>query len=97
MLRYAYSKLVTISRIFLVALAMIGGLTLPTPAGASTDPTQGPGGPILVVTSASSTFSKYYAEILRTEGLNEFAVADISTVTPAVLSGYDVEIGRAHV
>ena len=92
MLRYAYSKLVTMSRIFLVALAMIGGLTLPTPACASTDPTQGPGGPILVVTSASSTFSKYYAEILRTEGLNEFAVADIATITPAVLSGYDVVI-----
>ena len=30
---------------------------------------------------SSSTYGKYYAEILRTEGLNEFAVADIGTVT----------------
>ena len=51
------------------------------PAAAPADPNQGPGGPILVITSPSSTFGKYYAEILRTEGLNEFAVADIGTVT----------------
>ena len=31
-------------------------------------PTQGPGGPVLVVTSASNPFSTYYLEILRTEG-----------------------------
>ena len=45
---------------------------------AQSDPNQGPGGPILVITSSSSTFGKYYAEILRTEGLNEFAVTDIA-------------------
>ena len=43
-------------------------------ASAQPDPNQGPGGPILVITSSSSTYGKYYAEILRTEGLNEFAV-----------------------
>ncbi|KPK53566.1 MAG: hypothetical protein AMS22_07240, partial [Thiotrichales bacterium SG8_50] len=32
------------------------------------DPTQGPGGPVLVVTSADSLYGTYYAEILRTEG-----------------------------
>ncbi len=56
------------------------------------DPNQGPGGPILVVTSTSSTYGSYYAEILRNEGLNAFAVADIATVTPALLADYDVVI-----
>ena len=37
--------------------------------------TSGPGGPILVVASPSDPFSRYYAEILRAEGLNEFEVA----------------------
>src|SRR5260370_1884780 len=56
------------------------------------DPNQGPGGPILVITSPSSTYAKYYAGILRTEGLNAFAVADIGTVTATTLSAYDVVI-----
>jgi WD40 repeat protein len=56
------------------------------------DPNQGPGGPILVIDSASSTFGKYYAEILRNEGFNAFTVADITTVTPATLAAYDVVI-----
>lgn len=56
------------------------------------DPNQGPGGPILVITSSSATYGKYYAEILRTEGLNEFAVADIGSVTATTLSAYDVAI-----
>src|SRR5258708_32497185 len=62
-------------------------------AGAApADPNQGPGGPILVITSPTSTFGKYYAEILRTEGLNAFAVADIGTVTAATLNAYDVAV-----
>ncbi len=32
-------------------------------------PTEGPGGPILVVSSAANPFSRYFAEILRAEGL----------------------------
>ena len=56
------------------------------------DPNQGPGGPILVIDSASSAFGKYYAEILRNEGFNAFAVADITTVTPTTLAAYDVVI-----
>ena len=35
-------------------------------------------------------FGRYYAEILRAEGLNEFAVADIPTVSAATLEAYDV-------
>ena len=56
------------------------------------NPNYGPGGPILVVTAAANPFSNYYAEILRAEGLNEFATADISTVTASTLTGYDVVI-----
>ncbi len=59
-------------------------------AQAAGEPGQGPGGPILVVTSGAPSFGPYYAEILRTEGLNSFAVADIATVTPATLAAYDV-------
>ena len=61
-------------------------------APAATDPNQGPGGPILVLTAPSATFGKYYAEILRTEGLNEFTVADVSTLTSSLLSSYDVVV-----
>jgi hypothetical protein len=53
-------------------------------------PTDGPGGPILVVRSAANVFSAYYAEILRAEGLNEFAVEDLANVTAAMLSAYDL-------
>jgi Domain of unknown function (DUF4082)/Bacterial Ig-like domain/Bacterial Ig domain len=50
------------------------------------------GGPILVISNAASPFSRYYAEILRAEGLNEFTATDISSVTPAVLGAHDVAI-----
>ena len=39
-------------------------------------PDQGPGGPIGVVTSSTNPSSTYLAEILRAEGLNEFATLD---------------------
>ena len=55
-------------------------------------PTQGPGGPVLVVTAAANPFSVYYAEILRSEGVNAFATLDISQVTASTLSAYDVVI-----
>ena len=53
--------------------------------------TSGPGGPILVVASPSDPFSRYYAEILRAEGLNEFEVAT-GPVTSAMLTGKQVVI-----
>jgi hypothetical protein len=53
-------------------------------------PNSGPGGPILIISSPTNPFSVYYAEILRAEGLNEFAIEDISSVTPVMLSQYDV-------
>ncbi|NOG48627.1 MAG: Ig-like domain-containing protein [Chloroflexi bacterium] len=55
-------------------------------------PDEGPGGPILVVSSALNPFGRYYAEILRAEGLNAFYVTDITFVNASVLSAYDVVI-----
>ena len=72
----------------LCAIAIAG--LAPRWAGAALNPA--PGGPILVITSPQSTFGSYYAEILRNEGLNEFAVADIGSVTATTLNAYDVVI-----
>ena len=55
-------------------------------------PNDGPGGPILVVSSTGNPFSRYYAEILRAEGLNAFAAIDLSIVTASTLAAYDVVI-----
>jgi hypothetical protein len=63
-----------------------------TEAAPPPPPDNGPGGPILVISNAANPFSRYYGEILRAEGLNEFIVKDISTVTPASLDAYDVAI-----
>jgi hypothetical protein len=52
----------------------------------------GPGGPILVISSAVNPYSRYYDEILRAEGLNEFRLEDIAAVTPNLLSSYRVAI-----
>ena len=52
----------------------------------------GPGGPILVISSLQNPFTRYYGEILSAEGLNEYLVADISTVTATTLANYDVVI-----
>ncbi len=56
------------------------------------NPNQGAGGPILVITAPGATFGTYYAEILRAEGLNAFAVADLSSINPATLAAYDVVV-----
>ena len=39
------------------------------------------GAPILVVTAASNPLSRYYAEILRAEGLNAFELLDIAAAS----------------
>ncbi|MDQ1386331.1 MAG: large repetitive protein, partial [Actinomycetota bacterium] len=59
---------------------------------AAPPPDDGPGGPILVIGSTANPFGRYYGEILRAEGLNEFRVTDISTVTAGVLANYDVVV-----
>lgn len=53
---------------------------------------QGHGGPVLLVTKSGQSFTEYYAEILRAEGLNSFTTVDISTVTSAVLASHDTVI-----
>lgn len=55
-------------------------------------PAEGPGGPILLVTSGGNGFSSYYAEILRNEGLNEFDVKDITEITAADFSSHDLAL-----
>jgi len=55
-------------------------------------PDEGPGGPILVIGNSADPFSRYYAEVLRAEGLNEFNVTDLSGVDTAMLDSYDVVI-----
>jgi hypothetical protein len=63
-----------------------------TAAAPPPPPDEGPGGPILVISKASNPFTRYYAEILRAEGLNSFTVRDIANVTPASLAGFDAVI-----
>ncbi len=74
------------------ALASTHTWSFTTSAAPPPPPDQGPGGPILVVSTPSNPFTRYYAEILRAEGLNAFAVADLSTVTATTLSSYDVVV-----
>ena len=66
--------------------------TFTTAAPPPPPPDQGPGGPILVVAGSANPFGKYVAEILRTEGLNAFAVADLASVSAATLANFDVVI-----
>ncbi len=51
----------------------------------------GPGGPILVLTDGTNSFNAYYAEIMLTEGLNAFALKNVSSLSSASdLIGFDV-------
>ena len=45
---------------------------------AAPPPDEGPGGPILVVTSTANPFGRYLGEILQAEGLNEYRTTDIT-------------------
>jgi len=51
-----------------------------------------PGGPILVVTAGSTKYKDFYPEILRAEGLNAYATADVAQLNAATLSAYDVVV-----
>lgn len=53
---------------------------------------EGPGGPVLIISSSFNPFSRFAVEIMRAEGLNEFTAEDISLVTPAMLNSHDVVI-----
>jgi hypothetical protein len=75
---------------FMVLCAIAISALAPKGAGAVLNPP--PGGPILVITSPTSTFGSFYGEILRSEGLNQFATADIGSVTATTLAAYDVVV-----
>jgi len=85
LLRSLRPLLVPLQLAFLVVGLPVGGVS-----AAHASPPSKPQPPILVVTSPGANFSGYYAEILRAEGFNEFAVADVSTVTATSLIPYDV-------
>jgi hypothetical protein len=72
-------------------LLLVAGLSS-LAAIAQSNPAQGPGGPVLVITSPAATFPTFYAEILRAEGLNAFSVSPLDSVTPSTLSTYDVVV-----
>ncbi len=74
------------------ALAADATWTFTTAGPPPPPPNEGPGGPILVISSAANPFSRYYVEILRNEGLNAFRAVDISTVDATLLNAYDVVI-----
>ena len=76
---------------FVLAL-LLAVMPVSTHAQVRPDPEAGPGGPILVLTQGQADFGRYYAEILRNEGLNHFAVADVSTLSAASLAAYDVVV-----
>jgi hypothetical protein len=58
----------------------------------SNDPLASPGGPILTITSSGSPTSKYYPEILRTEGLNYYDSKDLAATDAATLANYKVVV-----
>jgi hypothetical protein len=65
-------------------------LTVWTQPALAANPAQGPGGPILVLTSGNANFGTFYAEILHNEGFNAFTVADVSTLNSTLLANHDV-------
>jgi hypothetical protein len=77
----------TIRRATAVALA-VGALWAP----AASAQTAGPGGPVLVVSNPADAFSGYYSEILRAEGLNEFATTSVGALSAQTLSSYQVVV-----
>jgi uncharacterized protein YjdB len=72
--------------------ATLSGVAGSAAVTVSPPPPEGPGGPLLVVSSTANPFSRYYAEILRAEGLNEFTAMDASSVDATALAGHDVVI-----
>jgi hypothetical protein len=79
----------TLAVVMLVAGA---GALWATRGHAQSVPGQGPGGPILVVADSGDPFGRYDAEILRAEGLNEFAVTDKANLSAATLGAYQVVV-----
>jgi hypothetical protein len=81
-----------IKKAALAILLATGAMTMCAPGASAQSPAAGPGGPILVVTDPADHFGDYYAEILRSEGLNEFAVEDKGQLSAANLADYQVVV-----
>jgi hypothetical protein len=73
-------------------LAGVAGSASLTVSPPPPPPDEGPGGPILVISSAANPVSRYLAEILRAEGLQAYRATDLSFVTSTTLAGYDLVI-----
>jgi hypothetical protein len=77
----------------LLSLLLVAALGAAAASAASAaGPGDGPGGPVLVVANPSDPFSRYYAEILRAEGLNEFDVVDLGSLTSQALAAHRVVV-----
>jgi VCBS repeat-containing protein len=63
-----------------------------TAAPPAPPPSDGPGGPVMVIANAANPFGRYYGEILRAEGFNAYSVTDISRVNATNLASQDVVI-----
>ena len=84
-----------------VAGAMSTGAVGPVGVAASQAQTSAsvaevPGVPILVVTEPDDSFGDYYAEILKTEGLNEFALTKATALTAETLARHQVVVLAAN-
>ena len=78
-------------RTALVIVLALAALCSFAPAAPAQSPGEGPGGPILVVANdGENRFGRYYAELLRAEGLNEFAVEGVGALNAQTLAGYQV-------
>jgi hypothetical protein len=76
----------------IVMLIVAASALWATGGSAQSGPGQGSGGPILVVTDTGDPFGSYEAEILRAEGLNEFAVTDKANMNATTLGAYQVVV-----
>ena len=80
---YSSWSLLLLSLVVLCLFPMPGMATLPPPSE-----------PILVVQNSASNdpYQNFVPELLRTEGLNGFRVAQLSELTSAFLANYDVVV-----
>ncbi len=82
----------TLVRCTAALVLSVVALGLSQPAAAQSVPDEGPGGPILIINSPTSTYGSFYTEVLRNEGFNQFAVENIANVSAVTLQNYDVVI-----
>ena len=65
-------------------------ITEKAPAPPVITPAEGPGGPVLILSSFLSPFSRYPVEILKAEGWNAYKAMDITEITAQKLSEYEI-------